>query len=73
MKKRKTYGTCSIPGCSSPAVHKHAKLCNACYHWMYYWSNKTPTDVMRRVQQLEFWEKRMKVLMPANVRKLKAK
>ncbi len=62
---------CSIPGCNREVKYKQSQLCGRCYHWMYYWQQKSPTDVMRRLNQLEFWEKRMKVLLPANVRKVK--
>ena len=55
---------CNVPGCGRPAVHKKAQLCNRCYHWMYYWQGRTPTDIMARKQQLHFWAQRFDFIMP---------
>lgn len=72
VKKTKAV-QCSIPGCDREAVHKKAKLCNRCYHWMNYWRDRSPTDIMERVHQIEFWQKRFTVLTPQNVVKLRKK
>lgn len=64
-------GTCNMPGCNEPA--KWTGLCNACYQFLWYWKGKTPGQVMRRVAALEKAERRMAVLMPERVAKLKRK
>jgi len=53
---------CTMPGCDKAQKHKESGLCGRCYSWMYYWSNKSPTRKMKRLQQVQFWEKRMEAV-----------
>lgn len=61
---RKKSDLCVAPGCDREIQHKKAQLCNRCYHWMFYWKDRTPTEVMERKQTLAFWAQRINMLMP---------
>ena len=62
MPKRKVY--CSVDGCFSERKYVESGLCAACYAGMYYWKDKTPTQVINRVKQLARLSSRMDSLMP---------
>jgi hypothetical protein len=36
------------------ATHAEETLCHKCYHRVLYWTKKTPTQMMRRVKNLEW-------------------
>jgi hypothetical protein len=65
---------CSIHNCDRHAVHKKAGLCNPCYHALWYWGKKTPTEVMQRKKKLQMFQSRLQVVQPnVNVLRLKEK
>jgi len=41
------------------ATTKAAKLCNACYQYLYYWQDKSVTDKMKRMKQISLWQERL--------------
>ena len=72
-KRQQKVERCHAPGCDRVVQHKKSGLCHRCYQWLWYWQGKSPTDVMARVHQIEFWSKRFEMLMPANVEPLAKK
>lgn len=55
---------CRTTGCQNDVTrHKGAGLCNTCYAFVAYWSKKSVTQQMQRVDKLEFWSKRSKQLL----------
>lgn len=50
---------CQITGCSKPATSANKTLCTACYSWMYYWTRRSVSDKMSRLNTVNFWKKRM--------------
>ena len=63
---------CRVRGCNNEAEHKESGLCKKCYAFMYYWNERSVTDKMKRIDQLEFWQKRAnQLLLPQGVRKLR--
>ena len=60
--KKESEEKCTMPGCEREIKYPESGLCGRCYHWMYYWSRRTPADKMKRLRQLEFWEKRAKAV-----------
>lgn len=67
MSKTKEKKQCLVPSCDSDAYA--AGLCKACYSGMYYWKNRTPGDVIKRMRQVQRLQDRMEMLTP-NVRTL---
>jgi hypothetical protein len=62
--------TCIVQGCDSDAmVRSEHGLCATCYAGMYYWKNKTPTQILRRRRQLYRLQGRMEMMTP-NVKHL---
>lgn len=49
--------TCKIRGCKNRAAIR--TLCKPCYSAMYYWSKKTPTQIMHRQEKLRLYDNRM--------------
>ena len=39
---------CVVEGCNEEATCSDKSLCNACYQGMYYWKDRSPTDIVRR-------------------------
>lgn len=66
MAKRKVY--CIVDGCFEERHYVSSGLCKACYAGMHYWKGRSPTDIVRRKQQLERLEARMAMMLPARVR-----
>lgn len=62
MAKRKVY--CSVDGCFDERKYIESGLCAACYAGMYYWKNRTPTDIVRRQQQIARLAARMERMQP---------
>ena len=53
---------CSISACDRPMEMPESGLCKTCYQGMYYWKDKTPTQVMKRQRQLAVLEERMEMM-----------
>lgn len=63
MAKKK----CVVEGCFDEAIYSDKSLCAACYQGMYYWKDRTPTDIVRRKRQIARLAHRMDYMQP-NVR-----
>lgn len=61
---------CVVEGCTDKATHSDKSLCSACYQGMYYWRDRTPTDIVRRKRQIARLAARMDYMQP-NVRVVK--
>lgn len=70
---RKSKDTCRISGCDHPVAHKAARLCGRCYHFINYWKDKTPTQRMKRADQLHFWARRSEQILEEKVVPLRRK
>lgn len=51
--------------CDNPA--QVSELCNSCYHALYYWRNKTPTQMVHRMRKLDLYKRRMEFRLGGNV------
>jgi len=58
---------CVVEGCNEEATCSDKSLCNACYQGMYYWKDRSPTDIVRRKRQINRLSHRMDYMQP-NVR-----
>jgi DNA-directed RNA polymerase subunit RPC12/RpoP len=54
------------------ATHAEETLCHKCYHRVLYWTKKTPTQMMRRVKNLELYSKTMDAML-GNVKSITRK
>lgn len=65
---------CKIETCRSEAKHKSAGLCHACYQAFRYWGRKSPTELFRRIDQVERMSTRFSIMAgTAKVARLKRK
>lgn len=55
---------CVIEGCNSEATCSEKSLCAACYQGMYYWRDRTPTDIVKRKRQINRLANRMDYMQP---------
>ena len=62
MSKKKVY--CTVDGCFDERTYVHSGLCNACYSGMLYWRDRTPTDIVKRQQQINRLRNRMDLMQP---------
>ena len=51
---------CYIPSCDRDA--EVGDLCKTCYQGMYYWKDRTPTEVVKRAKQLQVLSDRMDMM-----------
>ena len=49
---RKVAGQCETPWCTDPVSSLKSRFCSACRRWLSVWSNRTPTEVGKRVYQI---------------------
>lgn len=61
-KKVNGVGSCAVEGCPHDIMYIEAELCRNCYQAMYYWRDRSPTDVMKRQKQLVVLENRMELM-----------
>jgi hypothetical protein len=61
-KTNKVVNKCAINACEREAKYVESGLCDTCYAGMYYWKNKTPTQILRRQKQLAVLEERMELM-----------
>lgn len=72
--RKKTFGPCVTDGCDRKAEHKESSLCKRCYAFQHYWVGRSVTDKMKRVKQIEYWNRRAhQMLMPSNVTSMRGK
>ena len=63
MAKTKVY--CIVEGCFDERKYVQSGLCNACYHGMNYWRDRSPTDIVKRKRQIARLASRMDYMQPA--------
>ncbi len=56
---------CMVDGCFDERKYVMSGLCKACYGGMYYWKNRTPTDIINRKKQIARLASRMDLMQPA--------
>jgi len=59
---KKVY--CVVEGCFDERKYPGSGLCSACYAGMYYWKDRTPTDIVKRKQQIARLSSRMDYMQP---------
>ena len=50
---------CEIEGCSRPVKHPQSGLCGPCYQGLWYWKQKSVTEIVQRKQALRVFSSRM--------------
>ncbi len=63
MAKRKVY--CIVDGCFDERKYVQSGLCNACYQGLYYWKDRSPTDIVKRKQKIARLQARMDYMQPS--------
>lgn len=58
--------------CTKDIVYVEAGLCGACYQYIRNWMKRTPTAMLRRIDQIQVWESRLEDLL-GNVKKTRRK
>ena len=53
-----------------PIHHKSAELCRKCYGFLYYWRDRTPTQMMQRMRTLQRWTNRMNNAMRGRIKRV---
>lgn len=61
---------CKMEGCSRAVKHRRSGLCGACYAFVWYWKNKSVTEIMQHSDKLHFWAQRVEQLPPTEVTRL---
>lgn len=54
---------CAMANCKRDAYC--GGLCSACYAYMRYWLDRSPGDIVNRMQQIELWQTRLDSYLPA--------
>lgn len=63
---------CSLCDRTSKTHHiTEEGICNCCVQYLYYWRQKTAKQIMKRLRQVESFERRLEVLAGSNVKRLR--
>lgn len=67
MRRKKRHvnkgHNCTMDGCIREA--NVGGLCKCCYVYMRYWRERSPGDVVARMQQIQLWETRLGMFVPS--------
>lgn len=59
------HATCRL--CPEPVKHPESGLCGACYHYLYSWTRRTPTEIVQRADRVALYRRRLSVLTGGEV------
>jgi hypothetical protein len=58
-RKKRRLGPCEMPTCKNDAFYVGSRLCQACYAYLRYWQDRSPTDVMQRRKDCQLFITRL--------------
>lgn len=69
--KKKKVEMCVMNGCDRHAECPQSQLCKRCYAWLHYQmaNSFTVTDLMKRLNKYDFWNKRLSGFIGGKKRK----
>jgi hypothetical protein len=50
---------CEMDGCTNDIKHPQSGLCGACYSYLWYWKQRSVTEILKRKSKVRLFQRRL--------------